>query len=63
MSDNHLWNPALEPDKSGSGDLTRDKAERPEMSRKPLWNQVSKPDKSGWDIAPKEMGLGWTCPV
>jgi hypothetical protein len=38
MSDNHLWNPALEPNKSGSRDLTWDRAERPDMSRKHLWN-------------------------
>jgi hypothetical protein len=33
MSDNHLWNPVLESDKSASGDLTRDRAERPDMCR------------------------------
>jgi hypothetical protein len=33
ISGNRLWNSALEPDKSSSEDLTRDKVERPEMSR------------------------------
>jgi hypothetical protein len=32
MSGQALWNPAWEPDKSGSGDLNRVKAERPNMS-------------------------------
>jgi hypothetical protein len=32
MSGNHLWNPTMELDKSGPGDLTRDRAERPDMS-------------------------------
>jgi hypothetical protein len=33
MSDNHLWNPMLELDKSGSRDITRDRAERADMCR------------------------------
>jgi hypothetical protein len=33
MSSNHLWNPTLESDKFDSGDLTRDRAERPDMCR------------------------------
>jgi hypothetical protein len=33
MSGQALWKPAWEPDKSGSGDLTRVKAKRPDMSR------------------------------
>jgi hypothetical protein len=63
MSGQALWNPAWEPDMSGSRDLTRDKAERPDMSGKPLWNTVSKTDKSSWDLATEELGLGWTCLV
>jgi hypothetical protein len=33
MSGQALWNPASEPDKSDSGDLTLVKAERPDISR------------------------------
>jgi hypothetical protein len=48
---------------SGSRNITRDKAEGPDMFEKPIWNLVSKPDKSGWDIAAEELGLGWICPI
>jgi hypothetical protein len=58
MSGQGLWNPAREPDMSGSGNLTWDKAERLDISEKPLWNPVSKPNKSSWDIATEELGLG-----
>jgi hypothetical protein len=50
MSSQALWNPAWEPDMSGSGDLTRDKAERPDMSGKLLWNLDKVPDKTDWDL-------------
>jgi hypothetical protein len=63
MSDNRLWNPVLEPDKSGSEDLTRDKAERSDMSGKPLWNPDKVLDKAVWDLAIEELGLGRTCPA
>jgi hypothetical protein len=56
MSGQALWNPAWELDMSGSRDLTRDKAERPDMSGKPLWNPISKTDKSSWDLATEELG-------
>jgi hypothetical protein len=63
MSGYRLWNPALEPDKSGSEDLTRDKAERPDISEKPLWNPNKVLDKTVWDLAIEELGLGQTCPA
>jgi hypothetical protein len=50
-----LWNLVS----SDSGDLTRVKVERPNMSRKTLWN----PDKVGWDLTVEELRLGRTCPV
>jgi hypothetical protein len=53
----------LELDKSGSGDLTQDEAERPDMFQKPLWNPVSKPNMFGWDSAAEELGLCRTCTV
>jgi hypothetical protein len=63
MSSQALWNPAWEPDMSDFRDLTRDKAERPNMSEIPLRNPVSKPDKSSWDLTVEELGLGQTRPV
>jgi hypothetical protein len=44
---------------SGPWDLTRVKAERPDMSRITLWN----PNKVDWDLATEELRLGRTCPV
>jgi hypothetical protein len=28
-----------------------------------LWNPDKKPDKAGWDLATKELRLGWICPI
>jgi hypothetical protein len=39
------------------GDLTCDKAERPDMFEKFLWNPISKPDKFDWDLATEDFGL------
>jgi hypothetical protein len=43
MSNNCSWNPAKKSDKAG---VTRDKAERPDMSRLGLWNSAKKSDKA-----------------
>jgi hypothetical protein len=60
----------LGPDMSGSGALTRDKGERPDMFEKTLRNPVSKPSKSGWDLVTEDFGLtghvrckSGTCPA
>jgi hypothetical protein len=63
MSDIPLCNLDWEPEMPDFEDLTRDKAERPDMSEKPLWNPVSKLNKSGWDLAVEELGLERTSPV
>jgi hypothetical protein len=63
MSGNRIWNPAWGLDMSGPRDLTRDKAERPDMSRITLWNLDKEPDTNGWDLASEELGLGRTCPA
>jgi hypothetical protein len=59
MSDTRLWNPVWGPDMSSPKDLTRDKAERPDISGLPLWN----PDKADWNLATNELRLGRTSPV
>jgi hypothetical protein len=63
MSDNRLWNPAWGPDMSSPRDLTRDRAERSDMSglgadmfRITLWNPDKELDKAGWNLAAEELG-------
>jgi hypothetical protein len=65
MSGNPLWSPAWEPDMSGSGALTRDKAERPDMFEQGsrhvqfhFWNPEQVPDKSGRDLAAEDLRAG-----
>jgi hypothetical protein len=55
--------PDWEPDKSGSGGLTQDKAEKLDISEKTLWCPDKELEKVGWDLAAKELGLGRICLV
>jgi hypothetical protein len=58
MSGTRLRNPAWGSDMFSPRDLTRDKAERSDMSRITLWNPDKELNKAGWDLAAEVLGLG-----